>query len=473
MLKSDPFTHLLDDPWAPHPVVNRHICSGGGDDGGDIQTPNAPSAPDYTAYIKRMTEIGEQGLGWAKDFMTQAQTWGVDVMGLAKQVAGKAGAAADAQQATSDRLQKQWETLSGPMYEAQQREAMRMIGDLPAYQEQVAGADSASAAQAIDQQKAALQRKMLAEGTTGGKPGIASQALDTQAAIGRATATTAAAAAGRERAKTEAWGRVGEALKAEEFIPGVASEQGKLAIANRGMEGELPQKAAAVASGLYAPAIQMYGQSIAPMKEWGHTMMADYDARLKSYGIDVNKFGEQNKAAADSGGSIFETIIPAAAGIAGSYFGSPAGGAAASKAAGAATSGLFKSARGGKIPPMGRRVPRYAQGGAIDLQPPMDDGGSWEAPQEDSHYVDPSLSPSGGEVTDDVPAMVNAGEFVIPERTVDWYGEQYFQKLIMKADKEREQQTVAAPEEVDMEDRPQEQALQMNAPMFRSEGARV
>jgi hypothetical protein len=118
------------------------------------------------------------------------------------------------------------------------------------------------------------------------------------------------------------------------------------------------------------------------------------------------------------------------------------------------------AAKGGKIPPMGRRVPRgYAQGGAIDTG--------------EDNYVDPSMSPSGGEEVDDVQAMVSAGEFVIPERTVDWFGEKYFQNLIMKSDKDRETQTVAAPEEGPMpEDQPQ-QGFATEAPMFRSEGARV
>ena len=115
---------------------------------------------------------------------------------------------------------------------------------------------------------------------------------------------------------------------------------------------------------------------------------------------------------------------------------------------------------------MGRRVPRgYASGGAIDTgMPHMANGGN---------YIPEETSPSGGQNVDDVPAMVSAGEFVLPERTVDWYGEKYFQNLIAKSDKDREKQTVAAPDEVNMDDRSHEQAIQMHAPTFRSEGARV
>jgi hypothetical protein len=42
-------------------------------------------------------------------------------------------------------------------------------------------------------------------------------------------------------------------------------------------------------------------------------------------------------------------------------------------------------------------------------------------------------SPSHGAVTDDVPAQVNAGEFVIPKDVTNWKGEEFFQNLINKS----------------------------------------
>lgn len=47
------------------------------------------------------------------------------------------------------------------------------------------------------------------------------------------------------------------------------------------------------------------------------------------------------------------------------------------------------------------------------------------------------MSPSGGEAVDDVNARLNAGEFVIPEETVRWYGEKHFQNVIQKAKDEK------------------------------------
>lgn len=70
-------------------------------------------------------------------------------------------------------------------------------------------------------------------------------------------------------------------------------------------------------------------------------------------------------------------------------------------------------------------------------------------PSEPQRHVTPDMSPSAGEETDDVPARLNVGEFVIPEDAVSWYGEKHMYGLIDKAKKERaemQQQTGAIPE---------------------------
>ncbi|MGX9983694.1 hypothetical protein [Methylobacterium fujisawaense] len=54
---------------------------------------------------------------------------------------------------------------------------------------------------------------------------------------------------------------------------------------------------------------------------------------------------------------------------------------------------------------------------------------------DDTHAgirVTRQMSPSGGLKTDDVPARLNAGEFVLPRDTVDWYGQRFLQNLIRK-----------------------------------------
>ena len=44
--------------------------------------------------------------------------------------------------------------------------------------------------------------------------------------------------------------------------------------------------------------------------------------------------------------------------------------------------------------------------------------------------VTPQMSPTGGQATDDVPARLNVGEYVIPKDVAAWKGHEFFQKMI-------------------------------------------
>jgi hypothetical protein len=68
----------------------------------------------------------------------------------------------------------------------------------------------------------------------------------------------------------------------------------------------------------------------------------------------------------------------------------------------------------------------YAAGGEVGVMPTS--GG----------HVPPSASPSGGQMTDDIPARLNAREFVIPQDVADWKGQEFFQKLIEQSRKARQ-----------------------------------
>ena len=52
-------------------------------------------------------------------------------------------------------------------------------------------------------------------------------------------------------------------------------------------------------------------------------------------------------------------------------------------------------------------------------------------------FVPRSASPSRGAQTDDIPARLNAREFVIPQDVADWKGQEFFQKLIEQSRKAR------------------------------------
>lgn len=59
--------------------------------------------------------------------------------------------------------------------------------------------------------------------------------------------------------------------------------------------------------------------------------------------------------------------------------------------------------------------------------------------------IDDRDSPSRGIETDDVPARLTPGEFVVPKDVVQWKGEEHFQKLIEQS-REKKQQAVAVPQ---------------------------
>jgi hypothetical protein len=421
--------------------LHRNICYGGGGGSG------TGNPPDYSQYISAMTAAGNTGLSRASDLYSWAQQQGLDLKALGQRIGGAAETAATGQQGTSDKMMADWQTGYDPLYASQRADATRMGANLPQTEESYAGKFGADTAQGIDQQLAAEQRKQQSMGIS---PGVASTALDTQARIGRAAATTAAAEQGRLQARTEARNVTGQAIQTGQFIPGVAGQQAGLATANRGQAASVPMTAASTSAGLYSPSLGYYSAAQPYMKAWGDTMATSYNQNLAA---------SQQRSEQDDGG-FMSTILPLAGGIAGSFFG-PMGSAVGSSIGKAAGSAITQKT-GGKVPANGgRRIPRYAQGGAIDTGPPT--GG-------DGNYIPPEASPSGGQNVDDVHAMVSAGEFVIPERTVDWYGEKFFQNLITKADGEAQQQTVAAPEEAPPE---QQGAINMMPPQFRSEGARA
>jgi hypothetical protein len=81
-----------------------------------------------------------------------------------------------------------------------------------------------------------------------------------------------------------------------------------------------------------------------------------------------------------------------------------------------------------------------------------------------SNIVPPEASPSGGAETDDVHALVNEGEFIVPKKVVNWHGEKFFQKLIEKAYAEMQNKT-AEPEQA-----PVTQAMAIAPPSFQSAG---
>jgi hypothetical protein len=217
----------------------------------------------------------------------------------------------------------------------------------------------------------------------------------------------------------------------------VAGTEGALATQNRTQQASVPMQAASTSAGIYQPAMGMYSASYPYMAQWGQTMGQSFNEGLGNYSAQLQAFDANQKAAQNAGNNNWLAGLGGiAGGIAGSYLG-PMGTALGSK-----LGGMAGSAAGGS-------GTQFAKGGAIDTVPP-------------------TASPSGGRRTDDVHAALSVGEFVMPKRTVDWYGDKFFHNLIAKSDKEQGR----PPEPVGAEPGPSA-AIMTQPPMFRSEGART
>jgi len=159
----------------------------------------------------------------------------------------------------------------------------------------------------------------------------------------------------------------------------------------------------------------------------------------------------QQKINASSSSGI-GALVGAGAGILGSVVGGPVGGMI-----GSSLGSMVGNSLGG-----GSGM-TFAEGGAVDEEtaegePPMDDA---------SNMVSPEMSPSGGAQTDDVHALLNEGEFVVPKDVTSWLGEKFLQNLINKA------RTEASGPKAEPEQAPMPQAMALSPPAFQSEGARA
>jgi hypothetical protein len=432
------FIHVLDDPWAPHPVVNKHIMNGGG--GSSIST-TPPQQPDYTNTIGAMTGYGNEIFQWGRDLYKWAQDNGVSLKDLANTVSNRAGSMADWATGKAKDTMANWESTYGPIYQAQAKNTLDFIKDLPATMESWAGKYGADAVAAIDQGKDALYRKLRGQGLT--RPGIAQTAIDATQTAQRALAGTAAAETGRMAAREYADKITGQTTQAGAIFPQVSSGLQSSGAAYGNQQLGAPESAVSTTAAAYNPAITSFNSAYPYLNTQATLMSKGYDQALSAFNSQVAAQKASNEA--ESASSPLNFIAPIA-GMALSAV-SPALSAGVGSLMGPATQGIMSATRS-----------RVATGGTIT--PMMATAGSVPPPMPVSmpmagRTVPPQLSPSGGRSTDDVMATVggnpgakaaiNVGEFIFPRDVTDWYGEEKLQKMVAKARQDRQQNTVAAP----------------------------
>lgn len=438
----------------------------------------APPPPDYSGIAAASKEAAEiqaavarEQLAWAKEQYASDRTISDKVVNFALDMQADNKATAEADRA---RYESIWQPVEDKLrdsvmqnadaYSAMERRAISDANsyDSPERQAMEAGRAQANVAQQFDSQRNAALQNLESFGIDPSSTRYA--ALD---ASMRANQGAAMAAEGNTAiARTEATGRQmrdsvlgrGQAMRSEAInvgrgYPGSIAQQYGTALqsGNQAVNSQL----ATTASGAntMGTGAQYYGLSNQSLGTWGNALTQGYNAQLAQF--------QANNSASSGWGS----ALGMGAGLLGAMFFEDGGAVRPEYAEGGAIRfedsvpamrvsdniedrrrktqlwqrrGSQWSDPDNPYPPTGdfRSSPSvrnneraYAAGGAIDT----------------GDVVPPQASPTGGAAVDDVTARLNVGEFVIPEETVNWYGEKHFQQLIDKANKERQKAT-AKPE---------------------------
>ena len=351
-----------------------------------------PKSPDYgpmiqafNAIAQHATEMGDQAMAWAKDQVANNKDLikqiNEGLIDTQKTFADAAKEALASGKATRD---------DATNYLTNQRDR---YSD-PNYVANDMGAAEAQVGQAFDAARNSSLRELESYGVNPADTrhaaldiGVRTQRAAAQAAAGTTAARTAEGKADQANAQLLQQGNV---VAAE--APGLSatgSNAGQATVANN-----LSQTASG--ANVLGTDLAWTGQKTGALQG----------------AVGAQNTGFQNEATSAKIANESSSGIGSLLGLGASMFGK--GGAFAS---GGALSGLMA----------------FEEGGAIPDEPTAEDGGA----------VDPSMSPSGGAVTDDVPASapgvenirLNGGEFIIPKDVAQYQGEKFFRGLIEKSRK--------------------------------------
>lgn len=356
---------------------------------------SAPPPPDYTPIAEASAEQAKYNFQLGKDQLAWAREQYASDRQIIDTVVNAALRRQDIndQNAAADR--GRYEQLYQPLEDAAIREARDFSG--PERERfEMARAEATVAQQAEAARRNATQN-LEAYGVDPSSTRFA--ALDLGARVQQAAAQ--AGAGNQARAQTEAVGRAlrSEAVNVGRGYPGqVAGTYGTaLQSGNSAVNSALAGTASG--AGTMGTNTQYQGLSNQAIGTWGNTVNQGYQNQL-------NAFNANQQASSGLG-----SLLGAGIGV-----------------LGMSTQGTLL----GAMMAEGGEVPENATSGG---------------------NVPAKASPTGGKAIDDVPAMLTAGEFVVPKDVVSWKGEEFFQKLIDGSRKAKPQAT-AKPEYAIMPQRP-------------------
>jgi hypothetical protein len=268
--------------------------------------------------------------------------------------------------------------------------------------EQAAGRAAADVSQQYALARTSAQDRLESFGIDPSQ--VRAGALDVASRITEAGARAGSANIAREgtiRAE-EATGRAlrSEALNIGKGYPGqVAGAYGTALAAGQGAAGNALAQTASGASTM-GTGLGWTGAQNQALGTWGNTLNMGYQNQMAGFKANQEQSSGWGQALGMVGGMAMNAAMPGAGGVGGTAMG-----------------GVMKKLF-------------FDEGGVV----PVDTD---QAPS--GVQLDPGMSPSQGVETDDIPAMLNADEFVIPADVLKWKGEEFFQKTIQKSREMKEQ----------------------------------
>ena len=355
----------------------------------------APSPPDYTPIAMASMQNSMQGQQFSADQLAWAKQQFYENKATTDKIVNMSMDNAATQQAEAKTAYDRYQTAYQPIED-------KLLGQVqdwasPTRIAAQEGSAEATAQQQGAQARTASQQQLESFGINPSSTRYA--AMD----VGNRTATGASAAAAGTNAanlaQQQQLGLEGQAINIGRGYPGQVST-------------EFGGSTSAGASANNAQNATFAAGSTAMNTGFGTGMGVSNNA-LSTWGNTLN-MGYQNQLSASQQSSGIGGLLGSAAGIAAPF--------------------LMGMAEGGAVPTMG-----YA--GAGTVAPPYP-GGNPQPPASPppdgtpGGAVPTGASPTNGQSTDDVPAALTAGEFVMPKDVTQWIGEQGLQKMIQKSRKE-------------------------------------
>lgn len=332
---------------------------------------SAPPPPDYSQLAAASEEAAKYSFALGKEQLAWAKEQYGNDSAVVRRVVDAALRRQDFNDEAAGRDRQRYERVYQPLEDAAVQDARDFSS--PERERMEMGRAEATVAQQAEAARRNATQNLESYGVDPSSTRFA--ALDMGSRIQQAAAQ--AGAGNQARTQTEAMGRAlrSEAINVGRGYPGqVAGTYGTaLQSGNTATNSALAGTASGAAT--MGTGAQWTGTGTQALNTWGNTMNMGYNNQLAQY--------QANQQSSSGLGSLAGAVL-GAAGNAGGF--------------GALFAGL-------------------AEGGAVEDVTP---GGN----------VPTHASPTRGKAVDDVPAMLTAGEFVIPKDVVSWKGEEYFQKLI-------------------------------------------